>query len=209
MVTVTRPPDIASTATARGSTRIVATDGGWMTVPDLPVTQPVPLADVLARQYPFVASPEPDGGFGILFPDLPGCMSFADAWEDVGREAREASALWLEGEWYDNHAIPEPSYQWQPFEHDGTRPADRLDGLPEPTYEKVYTAEETAEDLGVTRNRVQQLARANGVGTKVNNARLFTASDIAVLRARPDGRRRSRPARQDNHFDTVHTEGDL
>lgn len=186
------------------STRIIATPGGWVAAPDLPVTQPVPLDEVLDRQYPFVASPDPDGGFGILFPDLPGCTSSAETWEEIGRKAREASALWLEGEWYDNHPIPEPTYEWEPFEHDFSAPVARLDGLPEPRHERIYTAEDVAETLGLTRNRIQQLARAAGIGTKVNNSRLFTASEVEALSARPDGRRRSGRGKQpSDHFRPV------
>ncbi len=168
--------------------RIVVTPGGWVARSDLPMTQPVPLEDVLARQYPFVASPEPDGGFGILFPDLPGCTSSAENWEEIGSKAREASALWLEGEWYDNHPIPEPTYEWEPFEHDYRAPIARLDGLPEPEHERIYTAEEVAEQLGITRGSVHQIARASGVGTRINNSRLFTPSEVETLRARSDGR---------------------
>ncbi len=173
------------------ATTIIVTSGGWVARSDLPVTQPIPLEDVLNRQYPFVASPDPDGGFGILFPDLPGCMSFAETWEDIGRQAREASALWLEGEWYDNHPIPDPTYEWEPFEHDHSVPISRLDGLPEPAHERIFTAEDVAEALGITRGRVHQIARELGVGTKVNNARLFTASELDTLRLRTDRRMRS------------------
>lgn len=37
-----------------------------------------------------------EGGFTIVFPDLPGCMSCADRPEDVGPIAQEVQQVWLE-----------------------------------------------------------------------------------------------------------------
>ena len=38
----------------------------------------------------------PASAFGIHFPDLPGCFSAADRFEDIWPNAREALALWFE-----------------------------------------------------------------------------------------------------------------
>lgn len=48
-------------------------------------------------------------GFGVYFPDLPGCASAADSLEDVGAMAREALQLHIQGMLEDGVPIPSPS----------------------------------------------------------------------------------------------------
>jgi predicted RNase H-like HicB family nuclease len=67
------------------------------------------LNELLARQYPFRAVVEPTGGWSIVFPDLPGCTSFAATWEEIGREARTAFTMWMESEHEQGHPIPAPT----------------------------------------------------------------------------------------------------
>ena len=47
-------------------------------------------------------------GFGISFPDFPGCVSDGDTREDAIRRGREALAFHLEGMADDGEAIPPP-----------------------------------------------------------------------------------------------------
>ncbi len=62
--------------------------------------------------YPAVLEQSSDG-FGIYFPDLPGCTSFADTQEDALKEAREALGLHLSEMEKDNDTLPEPmSIKW-------------------------------------------------------------------------------------------------
>jgi predicted RNase H-like HicB family nuclease len=49
------------------------------------------------RTYPALLEPADGGGFGISFPDLPGCVSFADSLEEAPVQAAEALSLHLEG----------------------------------------------------------------------------------------------------------------
>lgn len=51
--------------------------------------------------------------------------------------------------------------------------------------ERLYSSAETAEALGITQRRVQQMARARGVGREVGGSLVFTVVDIATLRQRP------------------------
>ncbi len=46
--------------------------------------------------YPMVIAPEPDGGYSVLFPDLPGCASYGDTIEEAVKNAKEAKELYLE-----------------------------------------------------------------------------------------------------------------
>lgn len=49
-----------------------------------------------------------EGGYGILFPDLPGCVSAGDTLDEVTRMGAEALAFHLEGMIDDGESLPEP-----------------------------------------------------------------------------------------------------
>lgn len=72
-----------------------------------------PLAKYLALEYPFHVLADPDGGYVISFPDLPGCMTQVERLADVGPMAEEARTLWLETEYEQGHDIPLPSHPEQ------------------------------------------------------------------------------------------------
>ena len=70
-----------------------------------------PLEYYLALEYSFNAIADPDGGYVVVFPDLPGCMTQGDTLDEVRRMAEEARALWIEAEYdTDPNGIPLPSY---------------------------------------------------------------------------------------------------
>ena len=52
---------------------------------------------------------DPDSGFGVSFPDFPGCITAGKTLEDAHRMAAEALVLHLAGMVEDGDAIPEPS----------------------------------------------------------------------------------------------------
>ena len=54
----------------------------------------------------------------------------------------------------------------------------------------LMSMRELAEALGVTRQRVWQIARARGLGRKVGHALLFTQADLEAMRARAWGLRK-------------------
>jgi predicted RNase H-like HicB family nuclease len=60
-----------------------------------------------------------ESGFGVYFPDLPGCTSSGDTIEQAAAHAEEALALHLAGMAEDREAIPEPT------------PFDRIERDPE------------------------------------------------------------------------------
>ncbi len=60
--------------------------------------------------YRMVITPD-DEGFGVEFPDLPGCFTHAEKWEDIQEMAREAKTLWLTVMLQDGKPIPEPAPQ--------------------------------------------------------------------------------------------------
>lgn len=74
------------------------------------------LGEYLAREYPLSVVAEAGGGYTILFPDLPGCMSQVDSLSEVGPVAEEIKTLWIETAYERGMEIPPPSY---PEEYSG------------------------------------------------------------------------------------------
>lgn len=61
------------------------------------------------RYYPAVTETDERGGFGIYFPDLPGCVSAGDTIEEVMTMAEEALAGYIEVGATHGDKIPGPS----------------------------------------------------------------------------------------------------
>ncbi|WP_286944765.1 type II toxin-antitoxin system HicB family antitoxin [Acetobacterium sp. UBA5834] len=62
------------------------------------------------RKLTYLAVLEPTtDGYGVYFPDLPGCISFGKDIEDSQQMAKEALELHIYGMEKDNDPIPEPS----------------------------------------------------------------------------------------------------
>jgi antitoxin HicB len=71
------------------------------------------MSDIPAfERYPFNvdALPEGDGGgFAITFPDLPGCISDGETFEQAIAHGREAFRAWMESMMEDRQPIPGPN----------------------------------------------------------------------------------------------------
>lgn len=74
------------------------------------------LEEYLALGYPFSVIADPDGGYVINFPDLPGCMTQVESLDEIGPMAQEIRTLWIETEYEEGEDIPLPSY---PEEYSG------------------------------------------------------------------------------------------
>lgn len=62
------------------------------------------------RKASYLAVFEPCGeGYSVYFPDLPGCISYGDSFEEAQREAEDALGLHLYGMEKDGDLIPGPS----------------------------------------------------------------------------------------------------
>ncbi len=59
--------------------------------------------------YPVVIQKDPDSDFGVVVPDLPGCISAGKTPEEALRMAREAMELHIEGMIEDKETIPAPT----------------------------------------------------------------------------------------------------
>ena len=64
----------------------------------------------LSLKYPMSIYPEEEGGYTVLIPDLPGCMTQGETWEEAIANMNEARELWIETVSYSNKKdIPLPS----------------------------------------------------------------------------------------------------
>jgi predicted RNase H-like HicB family nuclease len=61
------------------------------------------------RFYPAVIEPAADGGYGVYFPDLPGCTSGGASFQETAEHAARALALHLAGMVEDGAPVPGPS----------------------------------------------------------------------------------------------------
>ena len=63
------------------------------------------------RKYSYLAVFEPNGsgGFGVYFPNLPGCASYGDNFKQALKMAEEGLGLHLYGMEKDNDPIPSPT----------------------------------------------------------------------------------------------------
>ena len=75
------------------------------------ITNRKPLEHYLSLQYPFVVHTDPDGGYVIVYPDLPGCLSQAETLDEIPDMAEDARTGWIETEYEEGRNIPEPSHQ--------------------------------------------------------------------------------------------------
>lgn len=91
-----------------------ANDWNWIT--KMPTAAQKPLGDYLAVQYPFNVVADPDGGYVIIYPDLPGCMTQVETVDEIPGAANEIRELWIQAQYEDGGEIPSPSY---PEEYSG------------------------------------------------------------------------------------------
>ena len=69
----------------------------------------LPLKHYLNLEYSFNAIAEPDGGYVIEFPDLPGCLTQVESIGDIPAMAEEARRWWIETEYEAGEDVALPS----------------------------------------------------------------------------------------------------
>jgi antitoxin HicB len=135
-----------------------------------------PLADYLAMEYPFDVIADPDGGYVIRFPDLPGCLTQVDHLDEVGPMAAEIRELWIESAYDHGHDIPLPTY---PEECSGKFNLR----LPRSLHRRLA---EAAERDGVSLNQYAVMLLSQGVALDRLD-RLIDRIDALQERAEPEG----------------------
>lgn len=58
--------------------------------------------------YQAVFHPEPEGGFTVLIPALPGCITYGKTLDEARKMAREAIEVFVEDMIADGEPVPEP-----------------------------------------------------------------------------------------------------
>jgi len=69
------------------------------------------MSNIKFSEYPFTIrhlSKEEGGGFLIEYPDLPGCMSDGETFEEAIENGKDAMRVWMEAAKEMNRAIPSP-----------------------------------------------------------------------------------------------------
>lgn len=70
-----------------------------------------PLEYYLGLEYSFNAIADPDGGYVIVFPNLPGCMTQVESLDEIPYMAEDVRDGWLETVYdADPDSVPLPSY---------------------------------------------------------------------------------------------------
>lgn len=69
---------------------------------------------MLNMTYLAILEPAEDGGYGISFPDLPGCFSFGENLAEAQQMAAEAASLHVYGLECDGEKVPNPSVSLPP-----------------------------------------------------------------------------------------------
>ena len=124
------------------------------------------IEEVMWRNYTFIAMADPaSGGWVIMFPDLPGVMTQADTYEEIGEMAKEALEVWVAAQIEDGLPIPKPGdYPLPVWNWEDAGPA-------------LLTTKEVAERPWEAYERVPLLQRVG----RLDEARLLM-SKIAALK---------------------------
>jgi predicted RNase H-like HicB family nuclease len=135
----------------------------------------ITIEEALAARYPFQVQVDEDG-YHAMFPDLPGCVVFAQSLEEFGQIAPEIVGSWIELTAELRGVVPAPTvkeveFHWKPS-----------------AFRPGFTSHEAAALLGISVRRVQALARSRGVGRRHGRALLFSQDDLEALRERKAGR---------------------
>lgn len=143
------------------------------------MSAPITVEEVLKRNYTFIAKADlEDGGWFIMYPDLPGVMTQAETYEEVAFMARDALRAWAEAQIEDGRPIPDPREYELPEWDWGT------------AGESLLTSGEVAKKLGVTPRRVLAIAAGRGIGQRFGRSVMFHPDDVERLRPGPVGRPR-------------------
>ena len=135
--------------------------------------QRLTLDQYLRLSYPFnVIAPE-EGGFVVVFPDLPGCMTQVESADEIGPMAEDARRLWIEVEYESGSDIPLPS---QAPEYSGRFNVR----IPKSLHQRLA---ETAEREGVSLNQLVLSLLSRGEAESNPQARGEPASRSRKRRA--------------------------
>lgn len=130
------------------------------------------------RTYPIMLQPA-EGGYGVIFPDLPGCVSFGGDYDTAISGAEEALSLHLEGLAEDGEAFP-----------DATPMADLILDHPDRTADTVWAlasaeAPDTSERVNIymAKSLLERIDRFVGAEGGRNRSTFFSIAARRYLEA--------------------------
>ena len=94
----------------------------------------------MARTYTFVFSPEPEGGYTVTCPALPGLVTYGETLEEARRMARDAMEGLIEVMLEKGEAIPESDPLEAVPRFNRLAHTLRDDGAAEPIFEQLSAA---------------------------------------------------------------------
>lgn len=109
--------------------------------------------------YQALFEPEEDGGYSITVPDLPGCYSCGDDFNDAVYMAADAMRCIVGVMLYDGKPVPEPTKHECPEGWESVFVSFEIDE-DDNEWKPCVSAAEAARRLGVSRGRVSRLLRA-------------------------------------------------
>jgi predicted HicB family RNase H-like nuclease len=124
------------------------------------------LDDYLTLNYSLRVIADPDGGYVLDFPDLPGCMSQVEDLDEVSSVAQEIKHLWLESAHRLGLDIPLPTY---PEEYSGKFNVR----LPRSLHRRLA---EAADRDGVSLNQYVVMLLSEGVASTRGAAPITSAA---------------------------------
>ena len=137
--------------------------------------------DIMKRHYSFFAAADlEDGGWVIKYPDLPGCMTTADTYEEIAINARNALEAWMKLSIEAGDTIPEPSDYPLPEWNWPDRGTDN----------EVLTVRQAADFFGISTRRIRAIASKRNVGMRIGQNIVFRRTDLEKLRPAAPGRPR-------------------
>jgi len=78
-------------------------------VAQTPVQEGVKLFSMKKYTYKVLLKKEPEGGYTVTVPSLPGCLSYGESVEEAMNMAREAIELYIESLVAHNEPVPDES----------------------------------------------------------------------------------------------------
>lgn len=66
------------------------------------------IVDYLGLPYRLIVTPDEEGGYGVEVAELPGCVTYAEHWEDIPARVQEAMTSWIGSALKHGDPVPEP-----------------------------------------------------------------------------------------------------
>ena len=144
--------------------------------------------------YQAFVTPEPDGGFSVGFPDLPGCLTCGDAFEESIFMAADAAKTWLASRMTHNEPIPKTTH------HNAPKSAESVFIFieTEPDYiicGEAMSAACAARTLNVSPGRITQMIDA-GILDGYRSGGKTWVSKVSVEQRLKEGAHPGRPAKK-------------